>query len=239
MNTLNQIITELCPDGVTYKTLGDLGSFYGGLTGKNKHDFTEGNAPFVTYMNIFSNPALNLDITDMVKVADGEKQNAIRRGDILFTGSSETPDEAGMSSVVMCDPVQPTYVNSFCFGFRFNDLTNICPGFMKHLFRSKALRKAISKTANGVTRFNISKKSLADVEIPIPPFEVQQKIEQILDKFAALTAELQAELQARQQQYEYYRNRLLSFGEVNGYDNIHSEIIEGQAITPPLQITKS
>lgn len=237
MKTLAQLIADLCPNGVKYKRLSDLGTFYGGLTGKNKHDFTDGNAPYVTYMNIFSNPALSLDINDLVKVSIGERQNSIQRGDILFTGSSETPEEAGMTSVVMEEPKVPTYVNSFCFGFRFYSLNGICPGFMKHLFRSHALRKSISKTANGVTRFNISKKSLADIEIPVPPIEVQERIVEILDKFTALTAELQAELQERQRQYEYYRNRLLSFG---GSDNIHSELIDTQALTPPpLQIPEN
>lgn len=230
MKSLEQMIAELCPDGVEYKKLGELGYFYGGLTGKNKHDFTNGNAPFVTYMNIYSNPGLDLNIVDFVKVGEDEKQNSIEKGDILFTGSSETPDEAGMTSVVMEQPSSSVYVNSFCFGFRFHDLSNISAGFMKHLFRSRKIRKSISKTANGVTRFNISKKMLLDLEIPVPPLAVQERIVEILDKFTALTAELQAELQARQQQYEYYRNHLLSFG---GLDNIRSEVANSQLITPP------
>lgn len=76
---------------------------------------------------------------------------------------------------------------------------------------------------------SIRKPMIEDFEIPVPPIEVQEKIVEILDKFTALTVELQAELQERQRQYEYYRNRLLSFG---GSDNIHSELIDTQTLTP-------
>ena len=79
------------------------------------------------------------------------------------------------------------------------------------MFRSVEVRKQITKTANGVTRFNISKKLFAKIRIPVPPREVQDEIAKILDRFDVYAAELQAELQARKEQYEYYRNLLLTF----------------------------
>ena len=74
MSKLEQLITELCPDGVKYRTLGELGKFYGGLTGKSKGDFTDGNATFITYKNVYSNPALNINPDDTVKIVEGENQ---------------------------------------------------------------------------------------------------------------------------------------------------------------------
>lgn len=65
------------------------------------------------------------------------------------------------------------------------------------------------------TRHWISKYS--QIEIPIPPLEVQNKIVRILDAFSNLAAELQAELQARQKQYEYYRDKLLTFNKIGGW----------------------
>jgi len=59
MSKLDELIKEHCPDGVEYKTLGVLGKFYGGLNGKAKDDFTDGNAAFITYKNVYSNPALD------------------------------------------------------------------------------------------------------------------------------------------------------------------------------------
>ena len=85
MSKLEQLIKELCPDGVEYDTLGNLGKFYGGLSGKSKEDFSDGNAKFITYMNIFSNPSLKLDVADKVKINENEKQNKIVYGDVIFT----------------------------------------------------------------------------------------------------------------------------------------------------------
>lgn len=60
MSKLKELIDRLCPNGVEFKPLGELGTFFGGLTGKSKDDFKDGNAKFITYVNIYSNPALNI-----------------------------------------------------------------------------------------------------------------------------------------------------------------------------------
>ena len=212
---LGNLIQKLCPDGVEYKKLGELGKFFGGLTGKSKDDFTNGNAKFVTYKNVYANPALQIDVEDRVKIADSEKQRTLQYGDVVFTGSSETPDECGISSVVTIKTDEKLYLNSFCFFFRFNDLSIILPDFAKHLFRSNDLRYQIGKTASGVTRYNVSKKLMEKVIIPIPPLPVQREIVRILDRFDTLcndlTGGLPAEIEARQKQYEYYRDKLLQF----------------------------
>ena len=205
MTKLEQLTKELCPNGVEYKTLGELGKFYGGLIGKSKDDFTDGNAKFITYKNVYSNPALQIDVADRVKIVDGEKQRTLQYGDVIFTGSSETPDECGISSVVTVKTDEKLYLNSFCFFFRFDDIGIILPDFAKHLFRSNALRYQIGKTASGVTRFNVSKKLMENVIIPLPPLPVQNEIVRILDNFTELTAELSA----RKKQYEYFEHHLL------------------------------
>lgn len=214
MKNIEKLIKELCPNGVEFKELGEIGVFYGGLSGKSKHDFQDGNAKFITYMNIFSNISINTDLPNFVKIRENENQNIIEFGDILFTGSSETPDECGMSSVLTKKVEEPLYLNSFCFGFRLNNKDLLLPDFSKYLFRDEKIRMQISKTASGVTRFNISKKRFAKISIPIPPLPIQQEIVNILDKFTALEAELQAELEARRKQYEYYREKLLTFSEI-------------------------
>lgn len=217
MKSIDELIAEFCPDGVEYKPLGELGEFYGGLTGKCKDDFANGNAKFISYMNVYSNPATNLEVSGTVKVAESEKQNQIQYGDILFTGSSETQDECAMSSVVTADVVEPTYLNSFCFGLRLFDGTLYLPNFLKHLLRGEETRKQLYKTANGVTRFNVSKEKMARVTIPLPPLAVQKEIVRILDGFTGLIDELEAELAARRKQYEQYRDRILDYGDSDSY----------------------
>lgn len=216
MSKIDELIEQLCPDGVEFKELFELGDFYGGLTGKSKNDFQDGNAKFVTYMNVFSNIAVDTNIDIFVKISENENQNKVEYGDVLFTGSSETPDECGMSSVLTKKIAEPLYLNSFCFGFRLHNKDLFLPDFLKYLFRDDSIRKLIGQTASGVTRFNVSKKRFAKVIIPIPPLPIQQEIVNILDKFTELQAELEAELEARKKQYEYYRNKLLTLedGEV-------------------------
>jgi len=217
MSKLENLIAEFCPNGVPYKALGELGYFYGGLSGKTKEDFTKGNAKLITYMNVYSNLAIDTDIKDWVRIGEEEKQNTVQYGDVLFTGSSETLEECGMSSVLTEQTGEKLYLNSFCFGFRFYDNTLLLPDFTKYLFRSKKVRQQIKATANGVTRFNVSKKKMEEVLIPLPPRPVQQEIFRILDcltkAVTELTTELAAELAARKNQYEYYRDFLMTFDE--------------------------
>jgi type I restriction enzyme, S subunit len=214
VSRIDDLITELCPSGVHFRTLGELGVAFGGLTGKSKADFSEGNARFVSYVNVLNNIAVNINAGDFVKVAPGERQRSLQRGDILFTGSSETINEVAMSSVVTDEVREPLYLNSFTIGYRLHEPEILDPGFSKHLFRSAPIRKQLIRTASGVTRFNVSKARLADVRIPVPPPEIQQEVVSILDNLGALQARLQGELEAeaenRTRQYSYHRDALVS-----------------------------
>ena len=202
---------------VEWKTLGDISIIYGGLTCKTKNDFEDGKASYVPYKNIFYNIAVDFDELESVKISNTENQREVKYGDILFTGSSEKLDEAGMSSAITQDLTKTIYLNSFSFGVRFNSDIKINPHFSKYLFRSHFMRKEIIKTASGVTRFNVSKARFKKLQIPIPTLNVQAEIVRILDAFteltAQLTAQLTAELVARKQQYTYYRDQLLTFEE--------------------------
>ena len=209
----NRTFLEKLLDGaeVEWKTIDEISSIYGGLTGKGKADFENGNAFYVPYKNIFNNIEVDFNNLEAVNVSDDERQYTIKYGDVLFTGSSETAEEAGMSSAVTTKTEQKIYLNSFSFGLRFNDDVELLPEFSKFLFRTLSIRKEIVKSASGVTRFNISKARFKKIKIPIPPLTVQTEIVKILDALTAFTSELTSELILRQKQYEYYREKLLSF----------------------------
>ncbi|MFP6209436.1 restriction endonuclease subunit S [Helicobacter pylori] len=212
---LKTLLQTLAPKGVEFRKLGDIGEFYGGLVGKSKKSFSQGNKFYVPYINVFNNPQLDLNALESVQIGDKEKQNTIQLGDVLFTGSSENLEDCAMSCVVTQKIEEDIYLNSFCFGFRFFDKNLFNPSFLKHFLRDYNFRKNISKVANGVTRFNVSKQLLSKITIPIPPLEIQQEIVKILDQFSLLTTDLlagiPAEIKARKKQYEYYREKLLTF----------------------------
>ena len=196
---------------VVWKELGEVAEIYGGLTGKSKSDFEDGNALFISYKNIYDNYEINNQDLPKVKVSETEQQHKVEYGDVLFTGSSETADEVAYSSAVTKCFDEAVYLNSFSFGVRFHKDIELIPEFSKHLFRGVYMRKQMAKTASGVTRFNVSKARFKKILIPLPPLSVQEEIVRILDKFTTLEAELEAELDCRKRQYEDYRNQLLSF----------------------------
>ena len=212
-----QKIPNLRPSGIESLELSELGELFSGLSGKSKGDFSDGNSPFVSYLDIGNNSSLPREIKTKVRVGPQERQNEVRQGDLLFTGSSEDREGVGLTAEVEYSPSEPTYLNSFCFGFRPKEGA-FAMGYLKHLFRSTTVRTKVKACSNGVTRINISKKSLVKIEIPVPPLEVQANIVLILDKLDALvndiTIGLPAEIAARRKQYEYYRNKLLTFKEL-------------------------
>ena len=164
--------------GWVEKKLGEIGNTFNGLTGKTKIDFGEGK-PYVQYMQIFSNSKINVGDFGLVKINDGENQNKVQYGDVFFTTSSETPNEIGTASV-MLDGVDDVYLNSFCFGFRPNSLTQLVPEFSRYLFRSELFRRRIVKLAQGSTRFNISKVELMKLAVQLPIDDEQRKIASFL-----------------------------------------------------------
>ncbi len=93
MSNIDDLIQRFCPDGVDFKALGEIGAVFGGLTGKSRSDFevAEG-ARYASYMNVYRNMATDVEPSDFVLIRPGERQTQLRRGDVLFTGSSETPD---------------------------------------------------------------------------------------------------------------------------------------------------
>ena len=174
------------------KTLGEEGQFYGGLSGKGKDDFDCGNGRFVTYMNVYKNTFASRDAMGRVKVGDTEKQNKVRYGDILFTQSSETVDEVGLSSVYLYN--DEPYLNSFCMGYRFNNLDNVCPEFIGYCMRSNEIRKSIMLMGQGISRINLGAKRLATVKYKIPSLPEQRKIADCLSSMDEVIQKAKDEL---------------------------------------------
>ena len=155
-------------------SLSEVGNFYGGLSGKTKSDFGFGDSKFIMYMNVFTNTIAKQDMCDLVMVGHNEKQNLVVDGDVLFTQSSETPEEVGMASV--WTHKQKVYLNSFSFGLRIKNKQNVDPVYLTYLLRSPVYRKSISIQAQGISRYNLSSSRLSTLKVKIPALEEQQKI---------------------------------------------------------------
>ena len=150
-----------------------MGQTYTGLSGKTKDDFGHGQARFVTYMNVFSNPISNPEMTEPIEI--DPKQNEVEVGDVFFTTSSETPEEVGMSSILL-EKRGKTYLNSFCFGFRPSE--KIDSYYLAYMLRSESTRAKIILLAQGISRYNISKNKVMEIAVSLSSLDEQKMIGQ-------------------------------------------------------------
>lgn len=216
MNKLTELLKMHCPNGVKYKKLGDLGVFEN--IGVDKK--TVEGQPLVSllnYVDVYKNIHIDNSVPKMIVSASTKKVKdcTCEKGDIFITPTSETKDDIGHASVVT-ETLTNTVYSYHIMRFRLMEMNMTTSFFIRYMFESDFVQRQIYKLAKGLTRFGLSKYDFAKIEIPFPPIEVQEEIVKILDRFAEYAAELQAELQARQEQYEYYRNKLLTFNEIGG-----------------------
>ena len=185
MSKLKELIDKLCPDGVEYKKLGDNNvSVMQRGSSLTKKDATEGPYPVISGGKT---PAFYCD-----------KFN--REGETITVAGSG----AGAGYVQYWN--EPIFV---CDAFSVKGVNNNSTKYLYYCLTNLQDKIYATKKGGGVPHVHIS--SIDKFEIPLPPIEVQEEIVRILDNFTKCTAELQAELQAREEQYEYYRNKLLSF----------------------------
>jgi len=166
------------------KRLGEIGKPYGGLSGKSKEDFANGQYPYIPFLNIMNNPVIDINCFDYVNINSGESQSKAMKGDLFFNGSSETPEEVGMCSVLSED-VPDLYLNSFCFGFRLNNELGTNGLYLAYYFRSGVGRQLFYSLAQGATRYNLSKRNFLKMEIPYPELDEQTAIATVLSDMDA------------------------------------------------------
>ena len=209
--TSEQNVKEYC--------LGELFEFKNGLNA-SKEQFGHGK-PIVNYVNVYKkNSIMSSDLTGRVELdASTIERYRVKRGDVFFTRTSETREEVGFASVLL-ENIEDCVFSGFVL--RARPITNvILPEFCKYCFATYTIRKQIIQSSTLTTRALTNGTSLSKVKIMIPPLEEQNRIVAILDHFDTLTNDLSsglpAEMEKRKQQYEYYRDKLLTFKRITNY----------------------
>ena len=174
---LNDSLYELYGNGIT-TSFAELGHSYSGLSGKTANDFGTGK-PFITYLNVYSNNIVNENDYQYVRINEGEKQNVVKYGDVLFTLSSETPEEVGVGSVFLGK--DEVYLNSFCFGIHIENEELVYSPYLSYYVSSTPFRKFVYPFAQGSTRFNLCKADFEKASIKLPLLENQKHIYAILN----------------------------------------------------------
>ena len=173
------------------KAMKSLGQTYGGLASKTKEDFGHGSSKYIPFMNVMKDTVIDPDWLESVDVASSEAQNLVKKGDLFFNGSSETPKEVGFCSVLLAE-IPNLYLNSFSFGFRFNSDAKVSGLFFAYWFRGADGRTVMSVLAQGATRYNIGKSAFMRLSIPQPTQEEQTAIATVLSDMDTELAALQA-----------------------------------------------
>ena len=201
MTKLEKLINELCPNGVEYKQLGEIATVSRGGSFQKK-DYTENGFPCIHYGQIYTK--YNLFVYDTISYINKEvakKQKKAVYGDIVMAVTSENVDD-------VCK----------CIAWLGNDDVAVSghtaiihhtlePKYLVYYLNSSMFFKQKLKLVQGTKVIEISTEKLKKITIPVPPIEIQREIVRILDNFTELTAELTA----RKKQYEYYRDKLLTF----------------------------
>jgi len=191
MSKIDELIQELCPDGVEYKNLGSLASVN---TGSQLNKTTLSKAGEYPVLNGGISPSGYYHLSNTEEDTIAISQGGASAGYVNFM---HTKFWAGAHCFVI-KPITDCIENKYLYYILKNDQDK----FMN------------AKLGAGIPGLN--RKELTNYLIPIPPLPIQQEIVRILDKFTALEAELEAELEARKKQYEYYRNQLLTTIEKDG-----------------------
>lgn len=206
MSRIDDLIQELCPSGVEYKQLGDVGRV---VRGKRfvKDDMIDAGVPCVHYGEIYTK--YGISAVQSISYVSHERARTLRfaqQGDVIMASAGETIEDIGKSVAWLGS--EPIAIHDACYAFS----SSMDPKFVSYFFASRFFRDQIRRSISSSKISSISTQNVAKARIPVPPLEVQREIVRVLDTFTQLEAELEAELEARRAQYDYYFNDLLSFG---------------------------
>lgn len=210
MSKLDELIKELCPDGVEYKRLGEIGtSFYRGI-GIKRDEVTTDGIPCVRYGEIYTTYHIAFShCISHTRIQDLSKGKFFSHGDILFAITGESVEDIAKSCAYLGNE------NCLAGGDILVMKHEQYPKYIAYALETTEARRQKSKGKIKSKVVHASVQSIKDIIIPVPPLEVQREIVKILDNFTELTADLtdklSEELTVRKKQYEYYRNQLLTF----------------------------
>ncbi len=206
MSRLDELIAELCPDGVEYKTLGECTEKISNIKWKN----TTESFKYIDLSSVDreTHSIIETNLIDITN-APSRAQQIVKFEDVLF---GTTRPLLNRYCIITKD-----YDNQICstgFCVLRSDKSIIDSRWIYHMISSNKFMDYVEKHQCGASYPTISDADVKKYKIPVPPLPVQEEIVRILDNFAELTAELTAELSKRKQQYQYYRDMLLTFNDI-------------------------
>ena len=205
MSKLDELIKELCPNGVEYKSLGEIATISRGGNFQKK-DFSDSGIPCIHYGQIYTKYGLFADKTiTFITEERAKKQKFAKTNDIVMAVTSENIEDVCKCLAWLGNEDVAVSGHSAIISHNQN------PKYLVYYFHSQMFFAPKRKLAHGTKVIEVTPDTLKSIKLPVPPLEVQREIVRILDSFTLLTSELTSELTARKKQYEYYRDELLTF----------------------------
>ena len=204
MSRLAELIEELCPDGVEYKSIGSFAQCVAGATPNSKDpSLWDGNIPWMSSGEVNKRIIRSTDRCITQRGFDSCSTKMIPAGAVVvaLAGQGKTRGTVARTRIELCTN------QSLC---AIISDANVDSDFLFHYLVSQYNNLRAVSSGDG-TRGGLNLKMIREYRVPVPPLEVQREIARILDQFTTLEAELEAELEARRTQYEHYRNHLLSY----------------------------
>ena len=203
MSKLDELIAELCPDGVDKLTTNDIkiDSFWLMPATPN---YIEYGIPYITSKNIRNG---KIDFANVNYISEKDyavisSNRKIQIGDVLITMIGT------IGEACIVDEDKDFYGQNLYLVRLDNNV--IDTKYFYYYITSAKIKNSLVTKKNASSQGYIKAGSIENLKLPVPPLEVQREIVHILDSFTLLTAELTAELTARKKQYEFYRDELLS-----------------------------
>lgn len=210
MESIEQMIKRLCPKGVECVKLGDLFVLRNGYTpSKGNVDFwTDGTIPWFRMEDIRANGRILNDSIQHITPSAIKGKGLFPAGSFILATTATIGEHALLTTDSLANQ---QFTN---LSVRKTHQKDVNVKFLYHYMF--IIDEWCKKNVNSSSFASVDMNKLKEYMIPIPPLEIQSRIVEVLDKMTTLTAALKAELKARNQQYEYYRNKLLTFSEIGG-----------------------
>lgn len=233
MSRIDDMIAEMCPEGVEFQSLGDVGTFVRG-NGLQKKDLLTEGVGAIHYGQVFTTYGTSTYETKSFVSPDlARRLRTAKSGDLVIATTSENDEDVCKAVAWLGDEEIAVSGDAFVYSHHLDPL------FIAYYFQTEAFQAQKRRFISGTKVKRVSGTDLARITIPVPPLEIQREIVSILDKMeklqAELETELQAELHARSLQYECCRDELLEFGETevrwSSLGGIASRVSSGG--TPP------
>ena len=210
MAKIDELISELCPEGVEVRSMGSIGSFVRGQRFV-KDDMRPEGQPCIHYGEVYTKYQLEASTAfSFLEPAQATRLRKAQSGDVVIVAAGETIEDIGKP--VVWKGNGDVVIHDALYAFR----SPLNPKFVAYFLRTDDFKTQARRLISSSKISAISIANFGKINIPNPPLEVQREIVSILDKFTQLEAELEAELEARRRQYAFYRESLLTFPEESG-----------------------